>query len=784
MDSLNYHFDDDNRSFVLNEHTLPNPWINYLGNRRLSAFISHNAGGVLWLLEPYSRRITRYHYTAAPGDRPGFYIYIRDRKTGNIWNPHFAPCCTELDSFQCSHEPGITSFTAVKDGVRIDLKYGISQSDDVMVWDVKVSNTSKEDISIQVVSFLEFGLLEFLREALGWCYLKNQFSLGFDRSCSAIKYDYHVFEAPDCPSMAFACTGDISGYDCSRNAFLGITGHYGAPESLQPGHELSNSELPDGGHACGTLGVDVRLEPSESKEFSFLFVIADKPEKVDALTGKYRSRAVINSVFSEIRRFWNDRLGGFHAATGNSNMDSFVNTWNPFNAMTALQHCRIISTDHMGTDGLRFRDSMQDALAIANIDPEFAEGKILEILREQRNDGSGCMSFFPNTQRKTTELPHRSDNPVWMAHSIENLIAETGNVSFLDKVVPFRDGGDATIYGHILAGLKSIYMNRGRNGLPLLFHADWNDGLALFEDEKAESVMLGMQLVFACRKLHEMAKIKGKSDDAEWCCSAMGEITEILNSDLAWDGQWYKRLILSNGKPVGSASNKQGRIYLEPQVWAVMSGVADVDRGILAMDSVSKHLDTDCGIRLVSPSFRGFPEPGDPPKGSNPGIGENGGIFCHANTWAIIAECILGNGERAFKYYKQLMPENIISKYGASHYGREPYVYVSSIVGPDSGNFGRAGISWLTGTASWMYVAVTQFILGIRPELHGLFINPCLPDELQEIKIKRMFRNEEYNITVVRESSGIQPQSRNSKPHKGQLVKPSGENVTEIKIVL
>lgn len=741
-------FIDQIKVFAISRPDTPRPWINYLGNRRLNAFIGHNGGGLLWFLEPYCRRVSRYHYTAAPGDRPGFYIYVKDRSSGTLWNPHFAPVCQALEYFECLHEPGISSFIAEKDGLRIELQYGIPPNDDVMLWQVKVTNISYSEKDIQISSYLEFGLLEFMREAIGWCYLKNQYSLFFDAEHSAIYYDYHVFEAPDCPAMAFGCSEKIVGYECSRDIFIGLTGDYGRPEALSADHDLSNSELPDGGHACAALGVDLKLEPEASKTFSYIFSIGDNQDKVWTQLEKFKDEKNVQDAFGEIRSFWQARLEHLQIKSTFPLLDSFINTWTPYNAIIALQYARTISTDHMGTDGLRFRDTTQDALAVANLDPDFAMERMTQVFAQQKSDGSGCMSFYPDTNRKTTDEPRRSDNAVWLVYTMKNLIAETGNISLLDKVIPFRDKGEATVYDHMMTGLKNIYLHRGPNGLPLLLGADWNDGLALFGDERAESVMLGMQLVYSCREIRELAAKKGLDSDIEWCDSVIDELTEILNSDLVWDGKWYRRLILSNGTPIGSSASSQGRIYLNPQSWAVISGVADYERGRTAMDSVAEYLDSEYGIAILAPSFKGFPNPEDPPKGSNPGIGENGGIFCHANTWAIIAECLLNNPETAFKYYKQLLPESIISKIGEEHYQREPYVYVSSLVGPENKNHGQGGISWLTGTASWMYIAATHYILGIRPTLDGLAIKPCLPWELEKLNITRSFRGCKYDIEI------------------------------------
>jgi cellobiose phosphorylase len=743
------HFDDADRSYVITNPVTPRPWINYLGNRRLTAFISQNAGGLLWYYEPRSRRLTRYHYTAAPGDRPGFYVYVRDRKTGTVWNPHFAPACTLLDRFECRHAPGVTQFIGEKDGVCVEVTYAIPPGDDVMLWKVAVRNTGSRRVDLELVTYMEFGLLEFMREAIGWCYLKNHFSLRYDPAIRAIRYDYHVFEAPFAPRMVFGCTETPTGWECSRDAFVGPTGSLERPRALAAQATLSNSDLPLGGHACSVLGVDADLAAGKDKSFAYVFALADTWDAADALLVKYARLSEVEKGIEDVRRFWNERLETFQVKTGDAPVDHTVNTWTPYNSAIALELARTISTDHMGTDGLRYRDTTQDAIGVANFDPAFAAERMRMVFAQQTREGGGCFAFYPHTSLPPSDVPRRSDNTVWQVYTVKNLIAETGNMAFLDEKIPFREGGSASVYDHILLGLKYIYERRGPRGLPTLFHADWNDGLALFGDEKAESVMLGMQLVHSCREFREFARRCGRNDDVGWCDAVAKELTTILNSDLVWDGGWYRRLLFSNGKALGSAASRQGRIYLNAQSWAVISGVGEQEgRGRKAMQAAFELLDSKYGIQLHTPPFKGVPEPEDPPLGSNPGIGENGGIFSHANTWAIIAEALQGNSERAFQYYRQIIPEVVSAAAGAVHYGREPYVYVSSIVGPVNDRFGEGGISWLTGTANWMYIAVTQYLLGIRPTLDGLVIQPCLPASFKTVHIRRRFRGCVYEIEV------------------------------------
>ena len=742
-------FDDAARQFAITDPLPPRPWINYLSNRRLSAFVSHHAGGLLWYREPQSRRITRYHYTAAPPDRPGFYLYVRDRRTGALWNPHYAPTCTPLDRYECRHEPGVTSFTAASGDIVVEVAYFIPPDADVMLWYVTLGNAGDEEIAADLVSYLEFGLLEFLRETIGWCYVKNQIGFTYDPAGRCIRYDYHCFEAPFTPRIVFGCSAEVAGFDCSRDAFIGRTGTYGRPEALAGAGGLTGSELALGGHGAAVLGTRLHLEPGDRRDVVYGLAVADTWEQADALLAQHASPASAATALTRTREWWAARLDALHADTGDPVADRFINTWTPYNALLTSQMCRTLSTDHMGLDGLRFRDTSQDALAVAHLDVAYATDRMRLVLAQQTADGGGCYAFWPDNPQPTTDHTHRSDNTVWPVYTCHALVAETGDASLLEEVIPYRDGGEASVYEHLLAGLRHIHERRGPAGLPLLFDVDWNDSMVMFGDPKAQSVMLGMQMIYACEQMRELAALVGRDADAAWCTQAADQYAEACNAEGPWDGAWYARLLLSDGRIRGSARNAQGQIYLNPQAWSVISGAGERDgRGRIAMDAAAERLDSDGGLAILDPPFVGFPEPEDPPLGSNPGIGENGGIFCHANTWAVIAECLLGRPERAWKYYRQLLPQVATERFGEDHYAREPYVYLSSLVGPKSDRFGEGGISWLTGTASWMYVAATQYLLGVRPTLAGLRIRPCLPRSLSRVRVTRRYRGTRHEIEI------------------------------------
>lgn len=740
------YFDDKAGEYVVETPRTPAPWVNYIGNGRLTAFISQQAGGLVFYKEPQTRRITRYHWLPVPSDRPGFYIYIRDHQTGCVWNPHFAPTCTPLDHFETRHGLGYTTACGGKDGINASVRYFIPPDVDVMLWDVCVRNETDKPREITLCSYTEFGLLEFIRE-VSWCYLKNQIAFTYSTEFNWIAYDYHCFEAPFKPAIYFSCNRRADAFECSRNDFCGVGGSLEHPESLAQ-RGFVHSQLPGGGHGCGTLAHALNLAPGEDVRLVFSLGVADDWAAAAEQRNGVSSEAGADAAWRGLRAAWNRKTGVFQVVAGDPHFDRCVNVWNPLNCQITLERTRDLSTDHMGIDGQRYRDSMQDALAMANLDPDFARERIRMVLATQGKDGSGCFSFYPFAAKPTYGFePDRSDNTVWPIMTLTNLVHETGDWSVFDEIVPFRDGGEASIYQHILLGLRYIWKRRGPNGLPKMFGADWNDGLAVFMDRDAESVMLGMQMVYACRQFKAVAERVGCMEDAAWCVQVIEELDGILNSEVVWDGEWYCRLILSNRVKPGSRSRPQGRIYLEPQAWAVMAGVARGKRALLCMDAARRWLNTRRGLMIHTPPYTGIPNPDDPLTSNVPGTGENGSIFCHANTWAIIAECILGRGDHAYEYYRKILSSVAAEEEGHDHWGREPYAFVSSVTGPARGDdFGMAGISWLTGTASWMYIAATQAILGIKPVADGLKIDPCLPGDWTAVELTRRFRGKEYKV--------------------------------------
>ncbi len=764
-------FDDSQRAYVVTNPLTPKPWINYLSNRKLATFISQNAGGFLWCRDTTTGRITRYHYLASPSDRPGYYVYVKDHATGKVWNPHFAPTCTELDDFKCYHMPGTTRFVGVKDGIEVSVQYVIPPDDNALLYRVKVTNRSTKAAKLTLASYLEWGILEFYRE-LWWAYLKYHCVFSFDAERRCIKNQYNVYEAAYAPAMLMATTEPVAGFECSRDAFIGKAGSLQTPDALCSKRGFTNSELPLGGHGCGVLGVDVQLAPGASKGMAYMFTMGDNWDQAHALLDKYSKLPAIDAAVEQAKQFWEHRLKTLQTQTGDAMVDRFVNTWNPYQSMVLLSLPASTNTEHMGIDSLRWRDFTQYCLTPGNVDPEFAKFKLGEIWPNQHTSGEGCCYYYPNTNKPPGDEPRRSDNTAWSVYSVKNIVEETGDLSYLEQSYPYREGGSGSVYDHVLRGLKWISDNRGPQGLPLMFYADWNDALGDWRSPQTQSVMLALQFVHSCRQFKQLSDRLGRSADSQWCQNAADEMERILNSPAVWDGKWYARLLLGDGTKVGSHKDRETQIWINPQTWSVISGVGAFEgRGNIAMESVFQRLNSPAGLYKQDPPMGSTGVDSEEARCMRPGVAENGGVFNHTNTWAIIAECLLGHNDRAFEYYRRIIPAVHIERVGADLYEREPFAYVSSVNGPHAGKlFGQGGINWITGTATWMYNAVSQYILGVKPTLDGLSVKPCLPSHLNKVRIARRFRGCMYDIQVDNAARGAWQLEVNGKAIDGTVI--------------
>lgn len=738
-----YRFDNERREVIFDNYKTPTPWMNYLSNGTLHAMISQAGGGTAWHRSPQIWRINHYRFFHLPMDRSGFYLYIRDGE--NVWCPTCEPCPKKPESWEGAHGMGYTRFRAERDGVRAEMTYLISPFQNVMIWRVRLSSDTKKEITL--FPYVELGMMEFMRELQWQCYNKHQLTV-YHRDDILI-YRYGVENQPkpeETPLVYFAADARVTGFDCDRDVFVGSYRSEENPIGVERG-QLQNSTM-YGGDPCFALQIPVTLEPGKDRELSVFLGTAMTEEELLRDAAACRKPGFAEESKKELAKQWNSFLGGFQCRLPDKEAETMINIWNPYQAERNFRFSRNISYYATGTfRGVGMRDTAQDILAMIPLDPNRAKAKLELLLSQQYRDGHCNHYFFPDEGWEPVARIH-SDNHLWLIMDGYHIVLEEGILDFLDTQAPYYDGGSGTVWEHMKQSIRFTSEHMGENGFPLMLCSDWNDMLyKVCREGKGESIWTGMQFGTVLLMMKELALKKGEEEQAKEYQALYDRQKELVNT-LGWDGEWFRRCITDDGRFIGSAKESQAKIWLNTQSWSVISGLGDRQKQQTAMDSVKKYLDTELGIKKIHPAMKDYPSREDPLTYYNKGCGENGSVFCHANTWAIIAECMLGRRENAWKYYHQLLPMAAQRTAGEERYRAEPYVYSSNIFGPESDKFGLANVSWLTGTAAWMYLAATQYLLGIRPAWDGLLVEPCLPEDWPEVTVDRVFRGCRYHITI------------------------------------
>lgn len=747
-----FEFDDEKKEVIIKRYDTPSPWINYLSNGTFHTMISQAGGGLVFYRSPQIWRINRYRFYHLPTDRSGMYFYIRDKKTRAYWSPTSEPVLNKPDSWMAAHGLGYTRFNAVMDNLRANLKYFIGKFENALVWNLTLTNESKEKKELDLFSFVEYGMMEYLREVSWVCYMKHQMSVYFNEDSKALIFKYGVETQPkpdETPLVYFAADVPLKGFDGDRDEFIGTYRSESNPYILDTG-DCSNSTL-FGGDPCGALQMEISLDPGEQKTINVFLGAGLTEESIRKSLKTCRAADFVEKSMKGIREDWGSYLDAFQCNLPDEDARRMINIWNPYQSQRNFQFSRNISYYATGTfRGVGFRDTSQDILAQTPLILDEAKDKIRLLLKEQYKDGHVNHYFFPVEGWDPVTSIH-SDDHLWPVLAVWNAVVEEGKTDFLSEEIPFFDGGNDTVYNHLRKAVEFTTKNIGARGLPLMLRSDWNDQMfKVCREGKGESFWTAMLLGVVLPKLKELAQLVGREEDVEWYDKLYAGQKELVNT-IGWDGEWYRRAIMDSGLYLGTKDNAEAKLWLNAQSWSIMSGFASEERGKMVMDIVKERLDSELGIKLIDPSITTFPDPKDPLTNYNKGTGENAAVFCHANTWAIIAECKLGRGDLAWKYYQQLIPRVAMEKAGPWRYKAEPYVYVSNLFGPESDKFGLANVSWLSGTASWMYVAATQYILGIRPQWDGLLIDPCLPTGWTELFVRRYFRGCEINISIEKE---------------------------------
>jgi len=736
-------FDNDSKEYVIKRPDTPLPWINYLGADEYCAMISNTAGGYSFYKDARERRILRYRYNNVPMDRGGRYLYIKDSKSKDFWSATWQPTMSDLDEYECRHGLGYTKISAEYSGISSEVTYLVPLGENLEVWMLKLKNSSKKKRELSVFSFVEFCLWDALNDMTDY-----QYNLNIGETSYEDGTIYHLsrFRVEGNYLAYFACSNSkVSSFDSQRRDFLGNYGSMSAPEAVIKG-KCKNS-IACGWSPVGAHQVKVKLAPKEEKTVIFVLGYAEKPSDVPKTVKKYKDAEKVEEELGKLKEFWSKNISKYSVETEDDDVNTMVNIWNQYQCRTTFNWSRSASYYEAGIGrGMGFRDSNQDTLGFVHQIQGKVKQRIIDLASTQFEEGDAYHQYSPLTKKGNGR--GYSDDHLWLILSTASYIKESGDIDFLFEEVPYDTGNKSTMYEHLERAINYSVTHVGPHGLPLIGFADWNDCLNLTIDKgknKAESVMVAMMLVAAAREMARLAEISGKTADSTKYVEIAKSMSEQINKE-AWDGAWYVRAFDDDEKPVGTSKSKEGQIYLETQAWAVMSGVADDARAKKCMDSVKKMLATEHGVMILQPSYDKF----HPELGSitvyPPGLKENGAIFCHPNPWAMIAETILGRGDNAFKYYKAILPA-ARNKIAGLH-KVEPYVYCQMIAGADHKDFGEGKNSWLTGSGSWNFVAISQWILGVRPDYKGLIVDPCVPKEWDGFEVKRTFRGCDYYITV------------------------------------
>ncbi len=647
---------------------------------------------------------------------------------------------------------GYTRFEAEKNGIFATSTYFVGKYENALIWNIKLK--SGKDKKITIFPYVELGMMEFMRELQWQCYNKHQlecYNMG-----DILVYEYGVEMQPkpdETPLIYFASNVPVSSFDCDRDEFIGAYRSEENPQRVETGSCTGSTMC--GGDPCFALQLDVELKAGIEKEINIFLGAAMTEEDIKKSVAHCCEADFVEKSFKALIEQWTEHMAKFRCEIPDKDAQTMINIWNPYQAERNFQFSRNISYYATGTfRGTGVRDTAQDILAMVPFDLRRAKDKLNLLYTQQYKDGHTNHYCFPNEGWEPLARIH-SDNHLWLIMTTYHIVMEEGSLDYLNEVVEYYDGGSATVWEHINKSVDFTLANCGERGFPLMLASDWNDMLfKVCREGKGESIWTAMQFGTVLRQIAELAELKG--EDTKKYLDIYEQQKKLVN-EVAWDGEWFRRCITDDGRFVGSAAEPQAKIWLNTQSWAVLSGMGDKEKQIKAMDSVKKYLDTPLGIKKIDPSMKDYPSKKDPLTYDKKGCSENGSIFCHANTWAIIAECMLRRPENAYKYYHQLLPMVAQKKTGEWRYKAEPYVYSSNIFGPESDKFGLANVSWLSGTAAWMYIAVTQYMLGIKPKWNGLEIDPCLPEEMLPAKVTRVFRGKKYEIEITKNEKRFIP---------------------------
>lgn len=793
-------FDSAAREYVITTPMTPLPWLNYLGSQRFYSLISNTCGGYSFYRDAKLRRLTRYRYDSVPLDNTGKYLYVVDGDSP-AWNPGWRPTRTPLDVYECRHGLGYSRFSASKDNLDAALTVFVVDEHDVEIQALALTNHSQQQKTVRVFSYVE------------WCQwnaeddsgnLQRTLSLGETYIEDGIVCHVTGYRERRNHYAYHAVNRTAFGFDSDRDAFLGPYGELASPAVVRAG-EPSNSQA-SGWWPIASLASAVTLDPGETQTVVFAIGYAENSDdgkwsragtpniaKARDVARLIREPTFVERTLRALKEQWENVLGTLHAATPEQPLNELINTWNPYQCLVNFDLARSASLFETGRSrGIGFRDSNQDCLGVVHLVPERVRDRLKDLAATQATSGAAYHQYQPLTKSGNDSVGGGfNDDPLWLVLSVCAYVRETGRLDLLDEIVPFEDtpGTPSTMLDHLAASLAYTQNRLGPHGLPLIGKADWNDCLnlnthslnpdesfqtaPLRSDGRAESIMIAALFVLAGRQAATLYHAIGRSEAAIRYQRLADDMAKTVEES-GWDGEWFLRAYSHAGEPIGSRANDEGSIYVEPQGLCAMARIGE-GKGfaVKALQSTAERLACPYGIQLLYPPYSGYrPELGEIST-YLPGYKENGAVFCHTNPWVIIAETMLGNGDRAMRYLRAIAPTY---QDDLERRRTEPYVFAQMVAGTSAPRAGEAKNSWLTGSASWSYVAVSQHVLGIRPEIDGLVIDPCIPVHWDRVAVTRVFRGARYEIEILnpqRVSKGVRSMRVEGSLAEGTTIRPA-----------
>lgn len=767
------YFDDLQREYVITTPTTPYPWINYLGSQEYFSLISNTAGGYSFYKDARLRRITRFRYNNVPLDLGGGrYYYINDG--GDVWSPGWAPVKKELEEYECRHGMGYTKITGSRGGVKTGVTYFVPLNTNAEIHKVVVENTSSETKNVTLFSFVEWCLWNALDDMTNF---QRNYNTGEVEVKGSVIYHKTEYKERRNHYAFYSVNVPIDGFDSDRESFMGTYNGYENPQAVLAGK--STNSVADGWHPIGSHSINIELQPGEKKEYVFIIGYVENDvegkwesknvinkTKAEEIINRFSTVEAVDAAFAELAADWDKLLSKYTVQSADDKLNRMVNIWNQYQCMVTFNLSRSASYFESGIGrGMGFRDSNQDLLGFVHQIPDRARERIIDLASTQLEDGGAYHQYQPLTKKGNDEIGGNfNDDPLWLVLAVVSYIKETGDYSILDVNTPYNNDETLSqpLSDHIKRAFDHVINNKGPHGLPLIGRADWNDCLNLncFSTEPgesfqtttskdgkvAESVMIAGMFCYIGEEYAILMDKVGNKAESQRAMSEVEKMREVIMKD-GWDGAWFLRAYDDFGRKIGSEENEEGKIFIESQGFCVMGkcGLED-GKALQALDSVEERLGSKYGLVLNNPAFTSYVVEYGEISTYPAGYKENAGIFCHNNAWIMVAEALMGRGDKAFDYYSRIAPA-YTEEYSEIH-RTEPYVYAQMIAGKDARRHGEAKNSWLTGTASWNFVAISQYILGIKPEYDGLKIDPSIPKDWDGYTITREFRGDIFNISI------------------------------------